>query len=149
MSSSFIGFKKKGFWIMDGLVEVVALFVLKKIETQQEFIPDWLKKIKEDYSLITQGTFSSFNDLGFDDYLINEDRIFIFLKIINEVIDDLKERGDYVPKEELNIYVKNSGQSEWPEDVEVERIINVFDYLKNLIKGKITTDSSNSIRYKF
>ena len=124
-----------------------ALFV-KNLGTQKR-MPSWLKEIQKDYRYISWGHFPGCIDLSLDEYLVNEDRIFIYLKILEEIKKELIGRGELISKEELNSYTEDEAQRVWGEDLETERIIKVLNFIKDLIDGRLIIKASDPIDYFF
>lgn len=74
MASSFIDFKKKGFWISDGLMEPTLLYlydqILKKYNNEK-----WLLEMGEKLKYNAWGYFMGCMNLRLDTYLTNSERL--------------------------------------------------------------------------
>jgi hypothetical protein len=91
MSSSFIEYKSKGYWIPDGFNELMAMFIITTIDTIKHK-PDWLLLMRENLYHIAQGHFPGWSNFSFDEYLTSADRVNYFIDILNETVAMLKKR---------------------------------------------------------
>ncbi|MDJ1481569.1 hypothetical protein QNI16_13805 [Cytophagaceae bacterium YF14B1] len=137
MATSYIAYKEKGFWSNDTFVElsvdyIIKTFQAKSSETQwiKDYIDQWLFHI-------AKGNFLGFIDLGFDKYLIDENRVTSFIDLIRETKSYLLTKGDWLSHQELNLFIVHDKlQSRWSADLPTDTISKTLDKLELLLLGE-------------
>jgi hypothetical protein len=152
MATSFITFKNKhGFWIRDYMMEAVIYYVYKAMlgNDYKEFT--WLVEIADHFEVVYKGTMSSFINLHLDETLDNDDKIRVFIDVLNETKKQLLRRAE-ISADELNNFekLKIKGQSiKWVAPVKTIRFTNIIDHLIRLVNGELTTTASSDEDYEF
>ncbi len=149
MASSFFKYNSNGFWIQDSIF-MISLSYLNKTLKDCDKLPEWLGKMKNLVEENSLGYYHSYMHLEFEEYLINESRKEKFINIIRETQRYLINKGEFIGVDELNsLGLESDFVSRWDEGIETNRIINVFSWMINLIKGRIKIISTDRINYLF
>lgn len=149
MATSFITKNDKyGFWIADSLMQIVCWGILKTIDSN-EFPKneDWLKvDFRELAYNNAQGYFNGFMYLDLHKFLIDQERISIFNKVIVDTKVFFLQKGDTFSPEEFEKFKTDSKlRRNWSEPIETKRLLNILDYLSDVVNDKITTTASDPI----
>lgn len=150
MSTSFIDFKERGYWISDGFVEVVSWLLY--LEFEKLVGPsNWQLEMKENFYRISQEHFPGWNSFLLDDYLVDDSHLSVFSEIIDSTISSVEKKGAVIITEELNAINKEnvSGGGRWTEDLEVSRIINLLLDIKKMIQNKGGYDLKDPVNYSW
>ena len=118
MGTSFVKYRGRGFWSWDGYLEHMLSLLAEAIGPSPQ--EAWLNEARDHWREQASGTFSSWIHPNLDEYLSNDDRRNLILKLI----DDVHSRSDLTP--------------EAAETVE---------FLRRLVLGEITTDEASPLDY--
>lgn len=136
MATSYIKYKDKGFWVNDTFTELAVEYLISTIR-EQDVIDLWLQDyIKDKLFYISKGYFSSFINLGFEDYLKSESDVAYFITVIEQTIATLKRKGDFLSKDELNNFIIDVKlQSKFTTDFPSWTVIETLKRFKQLLLG--------------
>jgi hypothetical protein len=136
MATSFIAYKNKGYWVADSFVSLLARYL---IETRKKMLVKkhhWQSKMKDDLIPIALGQGSGAKDLFLDEYLDRDYKIEDYISWIEQAKEYLSLKGKFIPKDELISFDYMGDEVLWNDDLETETLIDLYDELINIVKGK-------------
>jgi hypothetical protein len=140
MGSSFTGFRGKGFWSRDGLLEV-WLRTLSLHLSDEAHKPGWMHDLRDHWLLVSTGFFNGCISASLDEHLTDNNRNAIVLQAAERSIQHLREFGLFVPAAHLN----GLGlQGPFTADLPIEWLELINDRFTALLRGELTTDASTS-----
>lgn len=146
MASSFINFKGNGFWIKDNILNLALIFLYAKMSECE--LPSWAIEFRDLIKENATGEFYGFADLELDLFLTNDERTLLFINLLDQTIEILSEVETDLDKTKLYDAVKNSFVLDGI-NIGAGRTIKVLEYLKELVKGEVTTSESDPVDYFF
>jgi hypothetical protein len=141
-----------GFWVDDSLMQVVCWGLVHAIDlTSSMDNKHWLKnEYREVVFDNSQGIFIGFMNLRLDEFLINQERKNDLKEIISETINFFLNKGEYISVEDLNSFqLINETKREWVSPLATKQLIEILNYLDELIDDKIYIKDSDEIDYAF
>lgn len=135
MSTSFIEYHEKGFWINDFIIELAIEYLVINLSSTK--IELWVDDyIIEKLIPISKGYFPGYIHLGFEEYLHEADKLGFLIKEIDKTMDLVYGRGDFISTEELNSFVVNENlQVKSSRPFPIHPIIETLKRLKQLLQG--------------
>ena len=149
MSSSFIEYKGRGYWISDGFIGLVANYIkfnLNPLEHKEKWVIEFINSL----SSICSGNSIGWNSFHFDELLTSTARVYFVVTTIDKTISFVRSKGNFIPKDELNSYESIKEKkfiALWSEDIETKRILNLLLDIKLLIQEKGGFLHSDEIDY--
>lgn len=135
MSTSFIDYKGKGYWIHDFYLSIMARYLIqayKKIPHKN----DWRGKMKDQLIPLALGGITGAANLYLDENLDRPYKVDEYIEWILLAKDEIEAKGDYILKSEINSFDYYE-KSYFPitDDIETKIILELYDELINIIKG--------------
>ncbi len=143
MGTSFIDYNGKGYWFGDFYISIIARCLIQAYKIKPKKI-HWQGKMKDNLIQIALGGFSGAGSLYLDDYLDRQYKVDDYIEWIELAKRELQVKGEYISKDEINSFDYYEG-SFFPitEDLETRILIELFDELINIIKGKSGGDPTS------
>ncbi|MDI9363587.1 MAG: hypothetical protein QM541_01455 [Flavobacterium sp.] len=141
-----------GFWINDSLMQVICWGLVSIIdEVPPTGLNNWLKTdFREIINDNSQGIFSGFMNLRFDEFLINQERENLFKDILYKTKKFFLSKGDYIPTNELNDFqLVYETKREWLYPLDTKRLIKVLNFILNVVNENIYIKEDDDIDYGF
>jgi len=148
MASSFISYKEYGFWIHDGLMEIVAGFIYVELSKEKNK-PDWLIDMMGLLKRNSLGYYASGMKFKFEDFLATKEKMNFFLELLKQIQNTLLKNGAQTGLRELKNEIYGDERGYWNEEIETDRLIKIIDYIKELLDGKLMITVSAPINYHF
>lgn len=149
MSNSFVEFNKKGFWINDSLLSLVASYIFHflKENRYEELLS---LEMLADIELCARGYNSGFLALNFDEHFKVESNKAEFISMLDDIILEMQQKSTIIDPSELNIIqmdIEYNGI--WTEGLERSKILNVCFFLKRLLEGNLDISVGDKVYYDF
>jgi len=138
MATTFIDYNEnKGFWIAEIYMELTFEFILQTLE-KIEFEAPFKQEFKEDLEFNVNGFAKGMLVLTWHSFIkTNEDEELV-IRILNETILLLKEKGEFIPIKELNDYEvkKEEDAAHWPKPFKTAEITKILETLILMLKNE-------------
>lgn len=135
MSTSFIDYKGKGYWIHDFYLSIMARYIIEthKIKPHKSH---WQGQLKDSLIPIALGGLQGAGSLFLDDNLDVEYKVNEYIEWILLAKKEIEKKGKFISKDEINSFDYYE-KSYFPiaEDIETKIVIDLYDELINIIKG--------------
>jgi hypothetical protein len=138
MASSFVKYHENGLWFRDGILRPTCSYIYKQM-LSYENREDWFYEMAEKIKLNSWAYFNGFMNLGFDEYLTNNDRKKLLIMVINdtiisfgskpEILDVLSDVKEYLNEELIEFYSNENG-------IPKSRIVGVLKYLLEILQDE-------------
>ena len=92
MSTSYVEFRKKGFWSWDGYLEDALRLIAEASVAGED--PDWLAEARQHWLRQASGVFAGWIHPQLDEFLTTKDRRQVFFQLT----DAASQRDDLTPK---------------------------------------------------
>ena len=129
MATSFIAYKEKGYWYPDSLVALIAKLLLLTIEEEVD-AAQWITIYKDCLSDATMDCRPGWQNLGLDE--LEEEHVPYLAELIDKAIHKVRQMGDVITKNELNV-LSNGG---YLSDVKTDSVVRLLIYLKMILQGE-------------
>lgn len=152
MATSFITMNDvNGFWIDDGLMQVVCWGIVCTIDNDYLTNGEWMKdNFREHIFNNSQGIFVGFMHLKLDDFLTSDYRISSFVECIERTKKMFLRFGDLIPVEWLNNFqLIDSTRREWVSPLQTKVVIKVLNSLELVVKGEFELKDIDTTGYEF
>ena len=118
MGTSFIGYKRRGFWSWDGYLEHLLFLLSEAIGPSPH--ESWLNEVRNHWREQSSGDFSAWIHPDLDEYVTSEERRSVILALIEHVV---------------------STRNVTPEVLETAQL------MRRLLLGEVTTTESSPLDY--
>lgn len=140
MGSSFTGFRGKGFWCDDSLLEV-WLRVLALHLGEEVYEPGWQHDLRDHWLAMSGLNIVGCIHPSLERFLTEDERIAVILHVTERSMRSLRAFGKFVPAAFLNaLGFTNS----FPDDLPMEWFNRIADCFTALLQGELGTDASDS-----
>jgi hypothetical protein len=141
MGSSFTQFRDKGFWSRDGLLEVWLRIMCLHMEGEAHS-PGWQHNLRDTWLLASAGYFNGCVSASLDEFVTDDERVSVILRVSQRSIQSLRAFGAFVPAPFLNALSIDGTEftADWP----IEWFERIADRFTLLLRGELTTDASTS-----
>ena len=146
MATSYVAFRRFGFWCNDSVLEVWLLYFLEVLD-QEGNLPGWLQKLHLDWEVQATVGFVGCIDLLLDEVATDESRIAILLDLSNQTNHLLASHGEFIPAEVLNQRQYQPDGVTWTAAVDTAIFLKVGQLLSRLLEGKLQTTASSPLDY--
>ena len=141
MGSSFTEFRGKGFWSRDWLLEAWLRILSLHLEDEVHQ-PGWQHDLRDEWLLKSAGFFIGCISASLDDFLIDDERIAVILRVSERSLQSLRAFGPYVPCAFLNALGITG--SYYTSDLPIDWFERIAQCFTLLLRGELTTDASTS-----
>ncbi|MED5523772.1 MAG: hypothetical protein VX447_03340 [Pseudomonadota bacterium] len=140
MGTSFVGYSDNGFWMHDSILELWLRFAALHIEDQVEDQSE-IHSIRNEWLLASRGYFNGAVALNLMKNISTPIGKAAVLKAIRSLASSLKSGPKALDKDTINLL---GFSSNYLENIEVSRLIEVCDCFEALIAGKRFGPSSET-----
>ncbi len=136
MASSYIQYKGNGFWTYDNPICVIAAYLYLEI-MKIESMPRWLEEYGSDLRDNSYGYFVGFTSLRLDAFIVDDDRLAIILRAVEQVKNQIQHEDSIIALDRLNEYIDDNGAKIW-SGRKVEKIVveKMLCLLVDILNGK-------------
>lgn len=143
MASSFVEYKKYGFWSPDGLLQIWLYFLTQKIDAHKDNAV-WLNEVSKEWAIQAQGVCSGCIYVGLDEYITTPKQKQTLINLSNEVIETLPTNGRFLSKEELNRPELGAGAgTTWTVDVPISELVDLGNQFVKLLRGELQSTAAS------
>lgn len=136
MGHSFTNFRGNGFDAKDYKLEVWLRLLVGEVDRMPE-PPLWLVEARVFWQHQSEIAINGLISVGLDKFLLNEERVSVLRKLVQQAFSFLFEFGDYVPAKFLNNLCGFEGHREFGKDMETELFLRYGRALLKLLDGKM------------
>ena len=129
MATSFVAYKEKGYWYPDSLVALMAKLLLVTID-EETYVPEWVTTYRNCLDDAAMDCRPGWQNLGLDE--LEDEHVRYLVQLIDKTIDKLRQMGDVITKDEMNV-ISNGG---YLSDIKTESVVRLFIYLKLILQGE-------------
>ena len=146
MATSFVAFRRFGFWCNDSVLETWLSYFLEVLD-RQENLPNWLQQLHQDWEVQATVGFVGCIDLLLDEVATDESRVATLLKLAAQTNHLLAAHGEFIPAETLNQRQYQPDGVTWTAAVATANFLKVGQLFSRLLEGKLHTTASSPLDY--
>jgi hypothetical protein len=136
MGSTFVEFHGRGFEASDAALEVVLALLVQEID-HLDHPPSWLREARDEWELQATAGFGFGVMPGLDNFVTDEERRDVILRLLSRVIERLQSFGPVIPRETLNALHTGGEGAEFTKDAPADSFLRTARYLAKLLRGTL------------
>ncbi len=143
MASSFVGYKKYGFWSPDALLQIWLFFLTQRINTYKDNSV-WLHEVSKEWAIQAQGVCSGCIYVGLDEFISTSEQKQTLINLSHEAIETLQGYGRFLSKEALNRSELGSDSgTTWTVDVSIGELVELGHQFVKLLHGELQSTAAS------
>ena len=146
MATSFVAFRRFGFWCNDSVLETWLSYFLEVLD-HEENLPGWLQQLHQDWQVQATAGFVGCIDLLLDEVATDESRVTTLLTLAAQTNHLLASHGEFIPAGVLNQRQYQPADGTWTVAVATAMFLKVGQLFSGLLQGKLQTTASSPLDY--
>jgi hypothetical protein len=143
VGSSFTRYRGQGFWSRDAGIQL-WLYILSEEAREVDEPPEWLRLAADEWHLQATLGIGGCVSAGLDSYAATPERAAVLLKLANQGMLRLRERGDTLPMGWLNSLGLGPPGACFTSDLPTELFTRVGEAFIKLLRGELAWDADTS-----